>query len=297
MMKLRVLLVVMAVLLVGSLIGGSTLALYTSSTSSQNNSFSSGHLDIALTDSSGEPLQGAIMQVNLMAPGDAPGPFNASLKNTGTLPLVYTYTIVRTDDGGPTNDALASALLLKVERQQANGSWESLGEQSLADWVSDGASDWQPQMAAGALENLRFTAHLPIATGNSAQSAAVKFTLLVNATQPIVAGQPQQPQTETWNGSYISNGSTWRFISSITRNGNSFVGTMTELDDTNVGTSPISGTISGSQVSGTRSYPVLPGWNINVTFTGTLNPDGILVVNGNWSGAYGTSGTWAAEKQ
>lgn len=288
-------------LLLGSLLGGATFALFADSTSAQSNTFTAGTLTVALTDADGEELDGPFMTYDLMAPGDVGGPYQAFVKNTGTLPLVYNFKFALVGGLDDADEALADALLLQVERENADGSWADLGEMSAAAWDTADPSGWQPQLSSGAMARWRVTATLPPDTGNDAQAGSITVSLLIAATQTSVVESGAPVLTGTWRGFYTGAEAPpgeplpqWRFVATVVQTGSSFSGTMVELDDPSVGVTSFSGTISGMSVEGTRQYPVSFGseplmWSVD--FTGDVQPDGRLAIgtaesnSRNWSAA------------
>lgn len=150
---------------------------------------------------------------------------------------------------------------------------------------------------------LRFTAHLPLATNNSAQAATVKWTVLVNATQTAVLSGTTPVVSGTWSGTFQGVAvnplrgmtTTWPFVATVTQTGNTFAGTLVEPEDPGAGINQISGTKSGNQITGTRFYPTGIGdWPVH--FTGTIQPNGTVVI-GSWSNGSGVDRTWTGTKQ
>jgi hypothetical protein len=302
-LKKRLFLLLAAMLAIGSLVGGATFALLSSESRGHSNTFQAGTLHVAITNGNGLPLDGPFMSFDEMAPGDTRGPFQVWVKNTGSLPLVYNFDLVRTGGPDAADNALADALSLLVERENPDGSWTSVGEQTVTQWDTAGVSEWQPTLPAGAMAHFRYTANLPQGTGNAAQAGSVMLTLLISATQPSIIQGGAPVITGTWTGSYAGSEAPpgepvrqWRFVATVVQTGNTFTGTMVELDDPGVGVTQISGTIDGTSVSGTRQYPVFLGgpepvmWTIN--FTGEIQPSGKLVIGT----ADNNSRQWSATK-
>lgn len=300
-LRKRLFFLITAVLVLGSLAGGITFALFSAQPVNQSNTFRAGTLTVAITDSNGVPLEGPFMGFEDLAPGDTRGPYQAFVKNTGSLPLVYNFKIVRTGGPDAKDDALADALALKVERENPDGSWTTVNQQTVTQWDTAGPSDWQPELVAGAMAHFRYTASLPLGTGNDAQAGSVVLSLLVSATQPAVVSGGAPVITGTWSGAYAGAEAPagqplpqWRFVATVVQMGNTFAGTMVELDDPSVGVTPINGTIDGTSVTGTRLYPVYFGggepvmWPVQ--FTGEIQPNGKLVIGlGDGSRAWSAS--------
>lgn len=291
----RIAALVLTVIAAGALLGGTTVARFTGNTGSSGSTFTAGTLKVELTDAGGQPLSAPIMTFDKMVPGDISDPaYQAYVTNTGNVPLVYNFALVRQGAGGPSADALAGALNLKVERETDTG-WVTVAEHTVTDWVGAGASAWQPKLEANEKTHFRYTAALPRATGNPPQGGSITLTLLVSATQPsvlaaggVLSGTWRGSYSGTWSSNPQTSDGSWPFVALVTQTGSSFTGTMTEPSVPTP--SAISGTLTGSTINGHHT-------DYGADFTGTLQPGG-TVTNATWTNWWYSSGRpWWATRQ
>lgn len=152
-------LITFIIIVVGALlIGGATVALFTSSVGNTLNSFQSGTLVVQLDREPGNYY----FELSDIAPGDQGGQ-QVTIMNSGTLDLVYqlTYTLngVLAEGDHPLEisflDSNADLIDLALERTLNQGQQETL----VISWM------------------------LPLEAGNQYQAGTAQFDLLVNATQ------------------------------------------------------------------------------------------------------------------
>jgi predicted ribosomally synthesized peptide with SipW-like signal peptide len=185
----RILLTLAGALTIASIAGGATsLALFTSTTTVNSNTFSTGTVVIT-TDHTAS----AIVSFSAMAPGDVvTAPLLVS--NTGSLALRYAISSVATNVD---TKALKDQLVLTVKTGVSacnNIDWVTDGtsiytgdlDSSAGKLVGDatsGADSGDRALAAAASETLCFHVGLPLATGDAFQGAATTATFTFAAEQ------------------------------------------------------------------------------------------------------------------
>lgn len=181
------LLVVVGVL--GSQSGGGTLAVFTSSASSTNNTFSVGTVTISLADaneSAATSIQASIGGTNLKANQTLLAGF-VDVSNTGSLDFTYTSSTSRTSASNAANDALNAGLTVVVE-SRASGTCNAAAGASgqTAVTASTALSGWAiatPRaLAASGSERLCFYVSVGD-LANAAQGGTDTYTLTFTATQ------------------------------------------------------------------------------------------------------------------
>ncbi|MDW7649924.1 MAG: TasA family protein [Bacillota bacterium] len=166
MLKNRSLAILVVFTLVAALIGGSTLAVLTSSASTVANNFSAGTLVVVAGEQNIE-----VGNYANMAPGDTiPGTF--SVTNNGTLPLRYTVEAVTSGDlfAGSTPAVVSHSVY----------------------------SDGDYILSPGDVETIAFDVHLPLIAENGYQAALGQLYFIVSAEQ--YTGEPPPVGTGTVSG-------------------------------------------------------------------------------------------------
>ena len=163
-------LIVIAV--VASTITMGAMALWTDAETSASNTYTTGTLDIALTN--GSPLP---FNVSAMAPGD-----NVTgtlvVRNSGTLQLRYAMTT--TGDATSTLDEQLDCVIRVGATTVYNGKLSS----AIIGDVTQGQQAGDRTLGAGTNETLPYTVSLPMSTPNAYQgtTATVSFTFTAEQT-------------------------------------------------------------------------------------------------------------------
>jgi len=186
----RILVSLMIVAVVAASITGGAMALFTDTETSAANTFTTGTLDLALTN--GVPLP---FTVSGMAPGDVVyGGLQVS--NSGSLELRYAMTT--TADGASTLDEQLDLTIDVVTGAGVDTIWytadDVVGEANVygPDGVlssaaigdsSQGAQAGDRALAAAGNERLRFKVTLPLTTDDSYQGATCTVDFVFDAEQ------------------------------------------------------------------------------------------------------------------
>jgi predicted ribosomally synthesized peptide with SipW-like signal peptide len=180
-MKKSILISLMVIGAVAAMITAATSASFTDTVTSQNNQFTAGVLDLALTDGTtcdeiappyGGPCDvgtvsftvGTGTQSNLK-PGDSIS-HDFTVKNSGTLG--FTYAVTLTPDAGAIWTCSSSAVT-KTQSVTASG--------------SDSTANAIPDSTAAQNETVRVTVSMPLAADNTCQGATGKLEVKFVATQ------------------------------------------------------------------------------------------------------------------
>lgn len=169
MRKILLSLVIIAVL--ASTVTASAIALWTDTETSSANVFTTGTLDIALTD--GAPLP---FNVSGMAPGDSVSG-TLVVANSGSLQLRYAMTT--TGDGASTLDEQLDCVIMQGATTLYDG---KLSSAFIGD-PAQGAQAGDRTLDAGINETLTFTVTLPIDTDNTYQGATCSVDFVFDAEQ------------------------------------------------------------------------------------------------------------------
>lgn len=170
-MKKRILI---SLLIIGAVVASVTMgamALFTDQATSSANGFTSGTVDIALTN--GTPLPFAVSD---MAPGDS---VNGTLvvANSGTLELRYAMTT--TPDNASTLDEQLDCVITQGATTLYSGKLSSAAIGNSA----QGAQAGDRVLGPGTNETLTFAVSMPIGTGNSYQGTTCTVAFVFNAEQ------------------------------------------------------------------------------------------------------------------
>lgn len=176
-MKSRMFMSFLVIALAAALVGGATMAWFTSTATNEGNTFSAGTLEVALQDDSGDPWQGPAYDVAGIAPGWSGGESTFVVKNTGTLALKYRGQFTANVSEEPNDIALYNAMMVKYSKDGGD-TWT---EASLSSLVAAGFTG---NLAPGASDSVIIEPFLPTATGNAAQGGSFTFYLTIDATQP-----------------------------------------------------------------------------------------------------------------
>jgi predicted ribosomally synthesized peptide with SipW-like signal peptide len=153
------LLITFILLVIGALlIGGATVAWFTSSAENTRNSFQSGTLDIKLDREQGNYY----FNIQNIAPGDQ-GSQQVAISNKGSLDLVYQISFTIAGVLAEGENPLEIQLLNSSEERIDTGS--------------------ERRLASGQQEPLTITWKMPEEAGNEYQGGTARFDLLVNASQ------------------------------------------------------------------------------------------------------------------
>ena len=154
----------------GSFFTVESLAVFTDTTSNEDNLFATGQVQIDSAPAA------AMFEVNNMAPGDTENG-QLTIGNGGTLELRYVMTTVVDDTGAD----LSNVLELEIKTEGSGcGAWDGT---SLYDSTLAGATLGARVLGAGTGEVLCFRVHLPIGTGNTYQGTSTLATFTFDAEQ------------------------------------------------------------------------------------------------------------------
>ena len=192
--KLTVVAVLVA--LVGVAANSGTLAVFTDAAPSNNNTFTTGTLDLKLSDNNETDLDSVSTSVTFtaMAPGDTVTD-RIVPKNTGSLALRYAVSASATNADAK---GLKDQLVLTIKTidvttpgtpcdnfdgtQLYTGDVDSTAGKLVGD-NAQGAQAGDRTLAATASETLCFRVNLPLATGNTFQNATTTVTFTFDAEQ------------------------------------------------------------------------------------------------------------------
>ena len=192
--KLTVVAVLVA--LVGVAANSGTLAVFTDAAPSNNNTFTTGTLDLKLSDNNETDLDSVSTSVTFtaMAPGDTVTD-RIVPKNTGSLALRYAISASATNADAK---GLKDQLVLTIKTidvttpgtpcdnfdgtQLYTGDTDSTAGKLVGD-NTQGAQAGDRTLAATASETLCFRVNLPLATGNTFQNATTTVTFTFDAEQ------------------------------------------------------------------------------------------------------------------
>ena len=147
------------------------MALWTDQETSANNTFTTGTLDIALTENNPLPLS-----VTAMAPGDSvTGTLNVA--NSGTLELRYAMTTT-----GDDTTTLDEQLDVEVKLGATPLYSGKLSSAAIGD-STQGAQAGDRTLSAGNSETLTFIVSMPLDTANSYQGESCSVTFVFDAEQ------------------------------------------------------------------------------------------------------------------
>ena len=188
--------VALLVVLAGAAFNSGTLAVFTDAAPSNNNTFTTGTLDLDLSDNNETDLDSVSTSVTFaaMAPGDTVTD-KLIPHNTGSLAL--RYAIVASATNADTK-ALKDQLVLTIKTidvttpgtpcdnfdgtQLYTGDTDSTAGKLVGD-NAQGAQAGDRALAAATSETLCFRVNLPLATGNAFQSATTTVTFTFDAEQ------------------------------------------------------------------------------------------------------------------
>ena len=192
--KLTVVAVLVA--LVGVAANSGTLAVFTDAAPSNNNTFTTGTLDLKLSDNNETDLDSVSTSVTFtaMAPGDTVTD-RIVPKNTGSLALRYAISSSATnaDSKGLKDQLVLTIKTIDVTTpgipcdnfdgtQLYTGDTDSTAGKLVGD-NTQGAQAGDRTLAAAASETLCFRVNLPLSTGNTFQNATTTVTFTFDAEQ------------------------------------------------------------------------------------------------------------------
>ena len=192
--KLTVVAVLIA--LVGVAANSGTLAVFTDAAPSNNNTFTTGTLDLKLSDNNETDLDSVSTSVTFtaMAPGDTVTD-RIVPKNTGSLALRYAISSSATnaDSKGLKDQLVLTIKTIDVTTpgipcdnfdgtQLYTGDTDSTAGKLVGD-NTQGAQAGDRILAAAASETLCFRVNLPLNTGNTFQNATTTVTFTFDAEQ------------------------------------------------------------------------------------------------------------------
>ena len=192
--KLTVVAVLIA--LVGVAANSGTLAVFTDAAPSNNNTFTTGTLDLKLSDNNETDLDSVSTSVTFtaMAPGDTVTD-RIVPKNTGSLALRYAISSSATnaDSKGLKDQLVLTIKTIDVTTpgipcdnfdgtQLYTGDTDSTAGKLVGD-NTQGAQAGDRTLAAAASETLCFRVNLPLSTGNTFQNATTTVTFTFDAEQ------------------------------------------------------------------------------------------------------------------
>jgi len=168
-----------SLLATSSLVGATSLALFTDQAIVDQNGFTTGTIDIATDKTS------SLISFTNMLPGDSVTE-ELLVTNSGSGEFRYAMTSTATDADGK---GLADQLRLIVKAGGTVAAFDGvtiydgpLAGASFGD-VAQGAQGGDRVLPSGGVENLVFRASLPIETGNAYQAAATTATFVFDAEQ------------------------------------------------------------------------------------------------------------------
>lgn len=194
-MRIRLIVLVVAVLLLGTFSGIGTYAWFTSRVQSNNNTFQAGTLVLETDDSTPDPLFyvepqgiGDDYYIEQWYPGLTVGGRSWSIRNGGTLTAKITgisaeVTYDPSDTPAEAQQEFADNLLVTIEynnEQIFSGYLSSLLDSTQQLTKNDGTPII---FAPGASRDFRFTAHLEETAGNEAQGINATITFIIHGTQ------------------------------------------------------------------------------------------------------------------
>ena len=192
--KLTVVAVLVA--LVGVAANSGTLAVFTDAAPSNNNTFTTGTLDLKLSDNNETDLDSVSTSVTFtaMAPGDTVTD-RIVPKNTGSLALRYAISASATnaDSKGLKDQLVLTIKTIDVTTpgipcdnfdgtQLYTGDTDSTAGKLVGD-NTQGAQAGDRTLAAAASETLCFRVNFPLSTGNTFQNATTTVTFTFDAEQ------------------------------------------------------------------------------------------------------------------
>lgn len=192
--KLTVVAVLVA--LVGVAANSGTLAVFSDAAPSNNNTFTTGTLDLKLSDNNETDLDSVSTSVTFtaMAPGDTVTD-RIVPKNTGSLALRYAISASATnaDSKGLKDQLVLTIKTIDVTTpgipcdnfdgtQLYTGDTDSTAGKLVGD-NTQGAQAGDRTLAAAASETLCFRVNLPLSTGNTFQNATTTVTFTFDAEQ------------------------------------------------------------------------------------------------------------------
>lgn len=164
--------------LAGSFFTVESLAVFTDTTSNENNLFATGQVQIDSAPAA------AMFEVNNMAPGDTEDG-QLTISNGGTLELRYAMTADVTDP-----DGLATQLELTIRDEgdgcgvfNGNVLYDSILLNAAFGDPAQGAQAGDRTLGAGTGEVLCFRVHLPLGTDNTYQDTSASATFTFHAEQ------------------------------------------------------------------------------------------------------------------
>ena len=186
-MKRKILISSLLLLLIVSLVGGATFALFSGQDTNTPNLFKAGTLDIGVPNDG--PNVGT-MKFENAAPGDS-YEYSITVNNQGSLPFLYKITAKRHVEQGGTYPAaetdLFDALTVKVNDGQA------IPLNSLKDYVVNG------NMAAGSSQPCKLTIGLPLEAENQYQGLSACIDFVFDAQQVFSTNQLSNAGFENGN--------------------------------------------------------------------------------------------------
>ena len=188
--------VAVLVALVGVAANSGTLAVFSDAAPSNNNTFTTGTLDLKLSDNNETDLDSVSTSVTFtaMAPGDTVTD-RIVPKNTGSLALRYAISASATnaDSKGLKDQLVLTIKTIDVTTpgipcdnfdgtQLYTGDTDSTAGKLVGD-NTQGAQAGDRILAAAASETLCFRVNLPLSTGNTFQNATTTVTFTFDAEQ------------------------------------------------------------------------------------------------------------------
>lgn len=181
-MRNRILVSMLGFGLSAFLMGSATMAWFTHQTTSPDNTFASGRIEIQAT----RPAEWTGTYSN-MAPGQKVNT-EITVTNSGTLAMKYRmYGVLTPTDTA--NAKLAEVLILTIK--DAGGSTLYSGPLKDFDLSHAFTRDGAKVIPAGGSEVLSLEAHLPTSADNTVAGKSVTVTFTFDATQPANTGWSQ----------------------------------------------------------------------------------------------------------
>ena len=206
-MKSRILISMLIIALAAAMIGGATMAWFTSTASVTGNTFSAGTVEVSLTEPNSLETAMTPVSASNMAPGDPATNKYFALNNKGSLPMLFRFYL--TDVAGTLQDALMVRITLNPaeyprtfaddeKRQGANNQfvWEGLLKDLNLTNVAAATAGYP--LPAGFTDIYEVKIWLPAETGNEFQGATFSGTLRVDA----VHRNNQELDDVQWTNNY-----------------------------------------------------------------------------------------------
>ncbi|MEI8067515.1 MAG: TasA family protein [Candidatus Shapirobacteria bacterium] len=161
---------------------GVTKAYFTSSTSNDDNSFSSGTISLSISDENNQEYTSSAWNVENIAPGwntgSNPLVKTFRINNSGSLDLKYQAAFNTNIPDGENNEALYQSMMIAYKI--GNNNW--VNDKKMEDLVND-SSITGTILANNPGQDILIRPYLPTSADNTAQGGTFNFNLAVRATQ------------------------------------------------------------------------------------------------------------------